>query len=214
MIVKVCGVTDPDIAEVAIDAGADWIGIVIVPASPRHADDAAARRVVDAVGGRVDLIGVLVSPTAADCDDVADRYRLDAVQVHGSVDASLVTRCAVPVIRAINPRTRTEAFTLDWWPSGLIHLDGRPEHPGALPGGTGRAVPPAWAAEVSRHRPIVLAGGLSADNVGMAIATVAPLGVDASSALESAPGVKDPALVRDFVLAARAAYSRAGGQAA
>ena len=86
-------------------------------------------------------------------------------------------------------------------------LDGRPDR-GALPGGTGHRVPLDWAADIARHREILLAGGLGADDVGEAIATVRPAGVDASSRLERAPGEKDPDLVRSFVL--RRA-SRCGG---
>ncbi|MFN2569290.1 MAG: hypothetical protein ABR564_06780 [Candidatus Dormibacteria bacterium] len=214
MIIKVCGVTDAALAEVAIAAGADWIGIVLVPESPRHAGDTAAREVAAVTAGHVDLIGVLLSPTAAQCDHAAERYHLDAVQVHGPVDRGLVQHCSVPVIRAINPRTRAEAYTVDWWPDGLLHLDGSADEPDALPGGTGRAVPLGWAAEVARHRPIILAGGLTAENVSRAIDAAAPLGVDASSGLEASPGMKDPVRVERFVHEARAAFERVGRPAA
>lgn len=207
MIVKVCGVRDPHIAEVAIDAGADWIGLMFEPRSPRYVTEAQADAVVEAVAGRADLIGVVVDPTASLCDQLATRYRLSAVQVHGAtVDSRLLGESTVPVIRGLNVATAAEAYTVDWPPSATVLLDASPDHPGDLPGGTGRRLPLEWAAHVARHRRIVLAGGLGPDNVADAIARARPHGVDASSGLESSPGVKDPDLVRAFVRTARAAF--------
>lgn len=210
MIVKVCGVRTADVAEVAVSAGADWIGLVFEPRSPRHADDATAAAVVEAVAGRADLIGVMVSPTARRCDEVAARWSLAAVQVHGPVEPDLVGACDVPVIRAINVDSAAAAFTFAWWPDGLILLDAAPDDPGDLPGGTGRRLSMPWAADVARHRAVILAGGLGPGSVAEAVAAVRPRGVDASSGLESAPGVKDVARVRAYVRAARAAAAELG----
>ena len=206
MIVKVCGVRTAEVAEAAVEAGADLLGLVFVERSPRHVDDRAADAVREAVAGRADLVGVLVEPPAALCDHLARRHRLAAVQVHGAVDPRLVTEVAVPVVRALNVRSAAEAYADGWWPASLLLLDAAPEDAGALPGGTGRRVPQEWAAEVARHRPTILAGGLDPASVADAIAAVRPRGVDASSGLESAPGVKDPALVRAYVRTARAAF--------
>ena len=206
MIVKVCGVRTAEVAEAAVDAGADMVGLVFVERSPRHVDDRTADEVREAVAGRADLVGVLVEPPAALCDHLARRHRLAAVQVHGDIDPRLVSQVAVPVVRALNVRTAAQAYTDPWWPASLLLLDAAPEDAGALPGGTGRSLPLEWAAEVARHRPIILAGGLGPDGVADAIVAVRPRGVDASSGLESAPGVKDPALVRAYVRTARAAF--------
>jgi phosphoribosylanthranilate isomerase len=205
VIVKVCGVRTPEIAEAAIEAGADWLGLVLVPASPRHVDDAAARVLVDAVRGRADLVGVMVDATPAECDEAAQRYRLAAVQLHGQVTLSTAARVTVPVIRAINVDGAAQALTRAWWPDCLVLLDAAPSSSGALPGGTGARVDEAVAAALSRHRRVILAGGLTPENVAEAIAAVRPHGVDASSGLESAPGVKDAARVVAFVRAARSA---------
>lgn len=204
MIVKVCGVRTPEVAEVAIEAGADWIGLMFVPQSSRWVDDTDALAVVHAVRARADLIGVFVEPSAAECDAAASRYRLAAVQVHGNFDPNLVVACSVPVIPVFNVDDRATATTIEWPPDTLVMLDGRPDR-GSLPGGTGHRVPLDWAADIARHREILLAGGLGAEDVAGAIATVRPAGVDASSRLERTPGDKDPELVRSFVLAARAA---------
>jgi phosphoribosylanthranilate isomerase len=202
VIVKVCGVRTPEIAEVAIDAGADWLGLVLVAASPRHVDDAAARALVDVVRGRADLVGVMVDATVAQCDEAAERYRLAAVQLHGTVARSAAVDIAVPVIRAINVRDARTAFTDDWWAGCTVLLDNAAGGD-SLPGGTGGRVDENVAAALARHRPVILAGGLSPTNVAEAIAAVRPHGVDASSGLESAPGVKDPERVVAFVRAAR-----------
>jgi phosphoribosylanthranilate isomerase len=204
VIVKVCGVRTPEVAEVAIEAGADWIGLMFVPKSSRWVNDTDALAVVRAVRARADLIGVFVEPSAAECDAAASRYRLAAVQVHGDFDPDLVNACSVPVIPVFNVDDRATASTIEWPPDTLVMLDGRPDR-GALPGGTGHRVPLDWAADIARHREILLAGGLGAEDVGGAIATVRPAGVDASSRLERGPGDKDPELVRSFVMAARAA---------
>ena len=208
MIVKVCGVSTPQIAELAVEAGADWIGLVFEPRSPRYVDEARAEAVMEAVGGRADLVGVLLEPSAELCNQLATRFRLDAVQVHGAeVSPSLLVDSTVPVIRGINVRSANQAYTLEWPPSGLVLLDAAPDDdPDALPGGTGRSVPLEWAANVAIHRRIVLAGGIDAGNVADTIARVRPYGVDASSGLESAPGVKDRDLVRAYVRTARAAF--------
>lgn len=202
MIVKVCGVRTAAVAEAAVDAGADWIGIVFEPRSSRYASDEEARVVRDAVGSRADVIGVFVEPSLAELDAAAARYRLAGVQVHGSFDPALALRCSVPVIPGINIPDAHRAFTLQWWPDCLVLIDAPAA---ALPGGTGQPVPLAIAAEVARHRPIILSGGLRPDTVAEAVRTVRPRGVDASSGLETAPGVKDASLVRAFVVNARAA---------
>jgi phosphoribosylanthranilate isomerase len=210
MIVKVCGVRTPEVAEAAIDAGADWIGLMFVRASPRWVDDEAAQAVVRAVRGRADLVGVFVAPSRSTCDEAAARYRLAAVQVHGALEPDLATACTVPVIPVINVDSRATACTIDCSPGVLLMLDGVPAR-GGLPGGTGHRVPLEWAADVARHRRVLLAGGLGPEDVATAISTVRPAGVDASSRLERQPGEKDPERVRDFVRSARGAAAQLEG---
>ena len=192
VIVKVCGVRTPEIADCAVEAGADWVGVVLEPRSPRHADAAAVDAVRTALAGRADLIGVMVEPTAERCAGLARHHRLDAVQLHGRVEPWLVEEVDVPVIRAVNPAAGGRAFTADWWPDCLLLLDSPPAGAGTLPGGTGRLVDLETAAEVAAHRPIILAGGLTPDNVAAAIERVRPHGVDASSGLEFEPRGQGP----------------------
>ena len=206
MIVKVCGVRTAAIAECAVDAGADWVGVVLEPRSPRHAGDAEVEAVRRALAGRADLVGVMVEPTAERCRELTRRHRLDAVQLHGRVDPTVVGDVDVTVIRGGNPAGPGDAFLTEWWPDGLLLLDSPPRTGRALPGGTGVPIDLETAAEVAAHRLIILAGGLTPDTVAAAIERVRPYGVDASSGLESSPGVKDPGRVRDFVVAAREAF--------
>ena len=207
MIVKVCGVRTPEIAERAVEAGADWVGVVLEPRSPRHVGGAAVDAVRAALAGRADLVGVLVEPAPERCVELARRHRLDAVQLHGEVEPGFVREVDVAVIRAVNPAGAGDALTLGWWPDCLVLLDSAPPTVGALPGGTGVPVDVEVAAEVAAHRRVILAGGLTPDSVAAAIERVRPYGVDASSGLESSPGVKDPGRVRDYVLAAREAFA-------
>jgi len=207
VIVKVCGVRTAAIAECAVDAGADWVGVVLEPRSPRHAGDAEVEAVRRALAGRADLVGVMVEPSAERCRELTRRHRLDAVQLHGQVSPGVVGEIDVTVIRGVNPADPGEAFTTDWWPDCLLLLDSAPRTVGGLPGGTGVPFDLESAAEVAAHRPIILAGGLTPDTVAAAIERVRPHGVDASSGLESSPGVKDPGRVRDFVAAAREAFA-------
>lgn len=202
MIIKVCGVRTAEIADAAIEAGADWIGVVIEPRSPRHATPVEIDAVARVVRGRASLVAVMVEPAVDEITDLVRDHGIDAVQAHGDVDRDLARAAPLPVIRAINPRSAAEAFTIDWWPDGLLLLDAPP---GELPGGTGERVDLDVAAEVSLRRRVILAGGLGPDNVAGAIAAVRPAGVDASSALESSPGVKDVDRVVAYVRAARAA---------
>jgi phosphoribosylanthranilate isomerase len=212
VIVKVCGVRTVEIAITAIDAGADWLGLVLEPRSPRHVEDTAALAVAEAVGRRADLVGVMVDPSAAECDHAAERYGLAAVQVHGDVDRSLAAECSVPVIRAFNVADAAAAYRDDWWPDLMVLVDAAPGRDGDLPGGTGLRVDPGTAAAMARHRAVLLAGGLTPENVATAIAIVRPRGVDASSGLETAPGVKDPVRVRAYVHAARQAFVALSGE--
>ena len=207
MIVKVCGVRTAEVATAALDAGADWLGVVVEPRSHRHAVPAEIDAIVAAARGRAPVVAVTVSPTRERIAGLARDHRVDAVQAHGDIDRSLAATAPLPVIRAINPATAAEAYTVDWWPDALLLLDA----PAAeLPGGTGTRVDLDVAAEVARRRPVILAGGLSADNVGEAIAAVRPVGVDASSGLESAPGAKDVERVIAYVRAAREAARSLG----
>ncbi len=214
--IKVCGLRDPAAAEVAAEAGATAVGLVFDPASPRWVDLKTARSVVLAVGDRVDCVGVFVDAGAGELNRVADQVGLHALQLHcrrGTVDPALVARVDRPLIPAFRLRTASDPLEplIAWWPGELVLVDaGTPDRPG----GTGERADWPRAHAVARHRPLWLAGGLGPSTVAEAIRAVGPAGVDASTRLELAPGVKDPERVRAFAAAARLAFEAARAPAA
>jgi len=203
--IKVCGLTEPVGARAAREAGADFLGIVFAPGSPRRLDLARAAELVARVPAA--WVGVFVDPDPAEVARIAAALELAAVQLHGgeSPERCREIRAAagVEVWKALDPR----AGGLERWAEAVDAV--------LLDSGAGGGRPLPWrdlAAGLERARPAVplfLAGGLDAANVGRAMTLLAPDGVDASSRLELSPGVKDPARVRAFVCAARAASAPA-----
>jgi phosphoribosylanthranilate isomerase len=198
--IKICGITRPDDARAAADAGASAIGMVFWPDSPRAVDTAAARAIVAALPAGVPAIGVFVNQTADEINAAIDGAGLFGVQLHGDEPVDLIERIRRPVIRAV---TLGGLDVLDVLPPQVtVLLDAvDPERRG----GTGQTIDWAAAAAVARRRPIVLAGGLTPSNVEQAIAAVRPYAVDVSSGVETAPGIKDHARIAAFIGAVRRA---------
>jgi phosphoribosylanthranilate isomerase len=206
--VKICGITSPEDARAAAAAGADAIGLVFWPGSPRALDVEAARRVADAVPPLVLRVGVFVDAPASEIDRVAAVVGLDVVQLHGS---EMPEACRLPGRRVLKALRVGEAFD----PEQALRYEGRAAGllldaaVGALPGGSGRSFDWSQAAALRpRVGFLMLAGGLTAANVGDAIARVRPDAVDVSSGVEVAPGRKDREKMRAFVAAVRAAEAR------
>lgn len=204
LFVKICGLTTPEDAVLAAEAGADAIGLVFWPRSPRALALDAARRIALAVPATVVRVGVFVDASADEIKAAVDAVGLDLVQLHGDESPALLDALPRRAWKALRVGDGFAAADVAPWSraAGLL-LDSRVE---GLPGGSGRGFD--WAqASALRERIgfLVLAGGLDPANVGRAIATVRPDGVDVSSGVESGPGRKDAARMRDFVQAARAA---------
>ncbi|MHB8395177.1 MAG: phosphoribosylanthranilate isomerase [Candidatus Dormibacteria bacterium] len=203
MRVKVCGITSVGDAEVALDAGADAIGMIFHPASPRRVEDRSALAISRRVRGRADCVGVLVDGTSQQLRELVDRFELSALQLNlRSCPMGLVEEIGVPVWPFLGLRGGVASMRIEWWAGQPVFVDTVSDDGS---GGTGELPDLEIAMAVAIHRPVWLAGGLGPDNVAMAVARVRPFGVDASSRLESSPGVKDPKLVRDFVATARRA---------
>jgi phosphoribosylanthranilate isomerase len=202
MRVKVCGNTAVDTALVAVQAGADMLGFIMAPGTPRTVSVARAREIVSELPPTVDTVGVFVDRPAAEVDEVAAEVGFTVVQLHGAEAWSDFAGLPYPAIKAVRLDGAGAAAVVDWPPAGIILADSRA--PGLL-GGTGRTFPWEWVADLCLRYRLVLSGGLSPDNVADAVRALRPWGVDASSRLESSPGVKDPDLVRAFVGAARRA---------
>ena len=191
--VKICGITTPEDAVAAAEAGAAAIGIVCWPGSPRFVEPARARAIVRALPPFVGAVGVFVNQVD-EAEEVAADIGLAAVQFHGDETAASYRGFPLPIIKAIAVRDESsveEALAVPADVTVLLDADDP-----AKRGGTGRPVDWTIAAAIARRRRTILSGGLSAMNAAAAVAAVAPYAIDVSSGIESAPGRKDLAKMR------------------
>ncbi len=206
MIVKICGITRPDDALLAASLGATHIGLVFWPASPRAVTQAAAARIAAALPAHVSVVGVFVDATSDLMNDTADSVGLDMLQLHGDEREEIARTLTRPLIKAIPLRAavRGERRSLrDGAPEAIAAVEGWPGVPLLLDahdptrrGGTGTVIDWDRAAQLARQRAIILAGGLTPENIGEAIGCVRPAGVDVSSGVEARPGIKDESRLR------------------
>jgi len=183
MFVKICGVTRANDALAAVEAGANAIGFVFWPQSPRFVDPYRARAIAAQLPPFVTAVGLFVNQPAPYVNGVAGLVRLGAVQLHGDETPAFATTIMPPVIKALH------VGAADAWPlETTLLLDA---HDPVKRGGTGRTIDWRAAAAVAARRRVLLAGGLNPENVADAIAQVRPFGVDVSSGVERAPGIKD-----------------------
>lgn len=207
--VKICGVTSIEDARLAADLGASAIGLVFWPGSPRYVEIAAAKQIVAALPPFVSAVGVFVNQQD-EAERIAREAGLTAVQFHGDELPGSYRAFPMRVIKAVTIRdasAREEAASV---PAGAtVLLDA---HDRVKRGGTGRVIDWSIAAMIARERPVILSGGLTAANLAEAIAAVRPYAVDVSSGVESAPGKKDPAKLRELFAALRSAEANGGGR--
>jgi len=188
MFVKICGITRLEDAQAAVDAGANAVGFVFWPKSPRRVDVERAREIASALPEDVTTVGVFVDQPLHEVNDVARRVGLRAVQLHGSEDSEYVRAMTRPVIKAVAV-LGSQTPDVNAWPSNVtVLLD---VHDPVKKGGTGKTIDWTVAASVASRRNVLLAGGLTPQNVGDAIARVRPYGIDVSSGVEVEPGIKD-----------------------
>jgi len=185
-LVKICGITRLEDAEAAVACGADALGFVFWPRSPRYIDPQRARAIVAALPPFVTPVGVFVDQPADEVNAVSNLARLGAVQLHGSESPDYARSLERPVVKAIALDTTA---AVDVWPGNVIVL--LDVHDPIRRGGTGQTVDWAAAGEIARRRRTILAGGLTAGNVAEAMARVRPYGIDVSSGVETSPGIKD-----------------------
>lgn len=206
--IKICGVRTAEAAVAAVDGGADFIGLVFVPDSPRYVSVDEAQRVVAALDGRVQAVGVFRDETAERIMELIALAPLSRVQLHGSARRSVEELTPMPCVAAVSfgEDVEAELRALDR-PENLAAILIDTPDPTQLGGGTGRSFDwPALRAVLDRVAPvtpIILAGGLTPGNVTEAIRVVRPWGVDVSSGVESSRGVKDIAKIRAFCEAVR-----------
>jgi phosphoribosylanthranilate isomerase len=200
--VKICGITNVEDALHAAACGADALGLVFYGKSPRCLTPEVARQIIAELPPFVTAVGLFVNETPERIRQVAGFCGLDIIQLHGDegpADCDYAPRRVVKALRVKEAASldshaayAVSALLLDAWVAGTY-------------GGTGERFNWELAAGVARQRPVILAGGLTAENVAAAVRTVRPYGVDVSSGVEAAPGKKDPAKVEAFIRNAKMA---------
>jgi phosphoribosylanthranilate isomerase len=211
--VKICGLRTPEALEAALDAGADYFGLVFYGPSPRNVDLATAHKLAEAGRGRAKSVALLVNPDDDAVRRVVDEVDPDIIQLHGNESPARVAEIKQitqkPILKAIKVETADDVAQADAYDSAadVILYDAKAPDDAvdALPGGNG--VPFDWKAlrGVKGRGSFMLSGGLNPDNVASAIAATGATIVDVSSGVESAPGVKDTDLIRQFIAAAKPA---------
>lgn len=198
MFVKVCGITRPDDAAVAVECGASAIGFIFWPKSRRWIEPEAARAIARTLPPFVTPVGVFVDESVDHVNRVASLVGLGAVQLHGDEAPEVLSQIERPVVKAVG---RVDDTTASRWPQRvtiLVDADDRVNY-----GGTGRKADWSAAATLAATRRVILAGGIRPENVLDAVATVRPFGIDVSSGVEDAPGIKNAERIRALFEALR-----------
>lgn len=200
--VKICGITSLADAHVAVEAGADALGLNFWSGSVRRVSEAVAAQITEALRDRVLLVGVFVNASAAEVTRLRDGLGLGCVQLHGDEPPELLAQFLPHAYKAVRVRGADVSAEVARFGGEHVLLDAYVK---GMPGGTGATFDWSLAEQIARQRKLTLAGGLTPDNVADAVRSVRPYCVDTASGVESAPGVKDAALVRAFIARAKGA---------
>ena len=208
-IVKICGLSTSDTLDAALDAGADMVGFVCFPKSPRYVDLSAMIALAEQARGRAEIVVLAVNATDADLRALNEAVKPDWWQLHGSEDTDRIravqSRFGRPVMKAVgvgNLDDVSAANAFDKVADRLL-LDAKPPKDATRPGGLGTSFDWSLLDTFDRQQPFMLSGGLSPTTVGAAIQATGADGVDVSSGVERAPGIKDADLIRQFIAAAK-----------
>ena len=195
--IKICGITRAEDADAAVEAGADALGLVFYPPSPRAVDVAQAVDAVGNVPAFVSVTALFVNPTVEEVQRVLDSVRIDLIQFHGDEDDDFCRQFKRPYIKALRVRQASDvvASCLRFPGALAILLD---SYKPGVPGGTGETFDWSLVPETP-PKPIVLAGGLEPSNVASAIKQIRPFAVDISGGVEASKGIKDHSKITDFV---------------
>ena len=207
-IIKICGLSTTQTINAAINAGADWIGLVHFQKSPRHVDGEEARRLAGHARGRAKIVSLVVNADDETLDAIVRDVKPDIVQCHGSETPARIgeikRRYGLSVMKAIGISISADLASITPYVGVADHilLDAKPPKDADLPGGNGATFDWDILKDLPDDVPFMLSGGLSPDNVQEAIERVHPFGVDVSSGVESQPGVKDISMIESFIHAA------------
>lgn len=206
--VKICGLSDPESLEVAVQSGARFVGFVFYPPSPRNVSFDIAWNLARAVPTGVRSIGLFVNPEDEELERIVTGIQLDMIQLHGDETPGRVNeikeRFSMPVIKAIRVANKYDLEDIEGYESAADWLlfDAKPAN-ATLPGGTGQSFD--WNILKGREfkKPWMLSGGLDTDNVKEALSILKPNAVDVSSGVESEPGLKDADKIKEFIKAVK-----------
>jgi len=209
LIVKICGLSEPETLEAALDAGADMVGFVFFAASPRHIDLGMAARLGRQVKRRAAKVALAVDADDATLANIVETLRPDWLQLHGRESVARIRdikqQFGLPVIKAIAVEGRGDLAAVAGYAAvaDRILFDARAPQDATRPGGLGRPFDWRILEGLDLAKPFVLSGGLNLDNLAQAVRIARPHGVDVSSGVERAPGVKDADMIRAFIGASR-----------
>jgi len=195
--VKICGITRVEDALIAVDQGADAIGLVFYPPSPRYVTPSQAAEIVNALPAFVTVVALFVDASRVDIEAVLSHVNIDLIQFHGQETAEECRQYGKPYMKAIRVKSDTSLvqYEADYSDAKALLLDTYAE---GVPGGTGQVFD--WTLiPKNLSKPIILAGGLDAENVGQAIRQIKPYAVDVSGGVELTKGIKDAAKIAAFM---------------
>ena len=202
--IKICGISTVEALDAAIDERADYVGFVFFPPSPRHVDRQAASALAMRAGSRIGRVGLFVNAPDNQISEAVEASRLDALQLHGKETPQRVSevknRFGLPVWKAISVASEHDVQRASTYrdAADLLLFDAKTPEDAALPGGMGLRFDWSLLDQWKGRDGWGLAGGLTPENVGQAVAMAKPPLVDTSSGVESAPGIKDAARIRAF----------------
>jgi len=216
LLVKICGLSTPDTLDVALEAGADMVGFVFFPPSPRNISFETARALGERVKGRAQKVALTVDADEALLEQIIDALKPDMLQLHGNESTDRVEAIratfGLPVMKALPIAVRGDLDRIGRYEkiADRLLFDARPPREATRPGGLGKPFDWHLLENLDLSIPFMLSGGLGPDNVIQALRITRAPGVDVSSGVESAPGVKDPDKIRAFIRAARSAVIASG----
>ena len=214
--IKICGLRTPETLDVALEAGADMVGFVFFPPSPRNIGSELARVLSTQVRGRARKVALTVNANNETLADIIAALKPDMLQLHGTEAPERVavvrSRFGLPVMKALPIATRADLSPIRQYAKVADRLlfDARAPQEATRPGGLGKTFDWTLLAGLDAGVPYMLSGGLDPFNVAEAIRVTRAPGVDVSSGVERGPGVKDPNKIRAFIKAARAAETNLG----
>jgi phosphoribosylanthranilate isomerase len=210
LIVKICGLSTRETLDVALDAGADMVGFVFFPPSPRHLSLEKARDLGQQVKGRAKKVALTVDADDATLADLVEALQPDILQLHGKETVARLRdirqKFGLQVMKVIAVETAADLASLSGYDAvaDRILFDARAPKGATRPGGLGAVFDWHVLENLDLKLPFMVSGGLTAENVAEAVRVTRAGGVDVSSGVERSPGVKDPELIRSFIRAARA----------